>query len=180
MTHDVPRVAPTPNDEDVKDTRKRPPVVLTAVVGAVCASLLVAMYVAIPSAFGARAEPVTISCALSSPDPREGEEVKLTYAVDAEQAMTIGLSVQVFDHGGRKHANGTASVDSVTLEETFPDFNGRQRWSKEVRQALLLPANLDPGTFQVIAEAWPAGRVGAKHTSTLSTAQCGYVTVPDQ
>ena len=152
---------------------------LMAVAAAVGVTVSVATYLAIPPIFGARDEPVTISCAMSPSDPQEGQQVAMTYTVKAERAMTVGLSVQLYDDQGHKHANGTGAVDGVVLEQTLSQSSSRQPWSKEVPQTLVVPDTLAPGSFQVVAEAWPAGRVGVEDTTTLTSALCGYVTAPD-
>lgn len=179
MTHDIERVPLIPNDQDVQNNRGKIPVLLMVIIAAAGVIVAVATYVAIPSAFGGRDEPVTVSCGISPPDSRKGQRVALIYTVDAERVMTVGIGVEIYDHGGKKHANGTASVDNLILEETARQ-SGHQRWSNEAAQTLVIPDSLDPGTFQIVAEVWPVGRVQAERTTSIASALCGYVSVSDE
>jgi hypothetical protein len=50
--------------------------------------------------------------------------------------------------------------------------------TQSVTRALLLPSGLPADRYEIDAEIWPNGKIGANGAGVLAEATCGYFNVP--
>lgn len=111
---------------------------------------------------------MTLSCSLSQQRLRPGMTVQLTYHVDSPVIRQAGLGAGLYDAQGNDDSNGDGDVDSIALH---------QGWNS-LSRPVTIPANLQPGQYELDAEIWPANEIGQNGVNDLIDATCTYFKVP--
>jgi len=91
----------------------------------------------------------------------------VVFEVDANARATVGIGAALYDDHGNDHSNGFGDLDSMALP------SGHTSVSRIVE----FPKILAAGRYELVAEVWPANKVGAEGFNTLADSPCGYVTV---
>lgn len=97
-----------------------------------------------------------------------GETITLTYTIVASDAIEVGLGAGLYDTAGSDQSTGFGDVDQYHLA------SGRNRVNRPFR----VPSTLPSGAYELVAEVWPANKIGADGVETLAGGHCGTVTVP--
>jgi hypothetical protein len=98
---------------------------------------------------------------------REGDQIKATYDITSNLTTKVGLGAGIYDDGASDYANGYGDMDGYLLE------SGTTSVTRDIR----VPADLPVGRYEIVAEIWPAGEIGADNTEVLAEATCGYFDV---
>jgi len=110
---------------------------------------------------------ISVTCQLPGP-VREGQQTTATYKITSNQVIKVGLGMSVYDSGGTDHSNGNGDMDGYQL------VVGTQT----VKRELLVPSGLAADQYEIDAEIWPNGKIGAGGADTLAEATCGFFNVP--
>lgn len=87
--------------------------------------------------------------------------------IRSNKKINIGLGAGLYDNAVKDHSTGIGDVDSVLVQ------TGRTNMTRR----FIAPSDLSPGTYEVVAELWPANEIGAPGAETVADDQCGYVDV---
>lgn len=97
----------------------------------------------------------------------EGQQTTATYVITSNQAVKVGLGAGVYGSDGTDYSNGDGDMDGYQLKA------GTQSVTRE----LILPSGLQSDQYEIDAEIWPSGEIGANGANTLAEATCGYFNV---
>jgi hypothetical protein len=97
----------------------------------------------------------------------EGEQITAVYTITSNRSVKVGLGAGVYDSGGTDHSNGTGDEDGYQLAVG----------TQTVTRILVLPSGLSPDQYEIDAEIWPNGKIGAPGVSTLAETTCGFFKV---
>lgn len=94
--------------------------------------------------------------------------VQLTYHIDSSTPRQVGLGAGLYDEQGNDHSNGDGDVSSATI----------QQGQSSPSRAVIIPANLPPGKYELDAEIWPPNEIGQNNINELVDATCTYFNIP--
>ncbi|WP_426513155.1 hypothetical protein ACPPVO_22515 [Dactylosporangium sp. McL0621] len=110
--------------------------------------------------------PKVVSVACGAPtSARPGQTITLTYGFNAAGPIVVGLGAGLYDTAGGDHANGDGDVDEASLA-----VGGTVK-----TRPFTVPPGLTPGTYELVAEVWPANQIG--EGETLAEGACGALVV---
>lgn len=109
---------------------------------------------------------ISVTCQLPG-NLQQGQQTKATYTITSNQSIKAGLGLGVYDSGGTDYSNGDGDMDGYQLS------TGTQSVSRDV----FLPTGLDAGRYEIDAEIWPNGKIGADGVEVLAEGHCGYLNV---
>jgi hypothetical protein len=110
---------------------------------------------------------LSVSCRVPS-GVHEGEQITVVYAITSNKSVKVGLGAGVYDSGGTDHSTGTGDEDRYQLAAGTPT----------VTRIIALPSGLSSGQYEIDAEIWPSGEIGASRVNVLTEATCGFFKVP--
>jgi len=120
------------------------------------------------SALPSPTQPLNISVVCKLPPAvHKGEQTTATYVITSNQAVKVGIGAGVYDSGGTDHSNGDGDMDGYQLKAG----------TQSVTRKLILPSSLQADQYEIDAEIWPSGEIGANGANTLAEATCGYFNV---
>ncbi len=99
---------------------------------------------------------------------RPGEQIRLDYSIDTNLSSEVGLGAGFYDSNRIDHSTGIGDVDRLQLED------GHNSGTRQ----FVVPANLEPGFYDLILEIWPSDRIGADNEETLAEHRCALVRIP--
>lgn len=109
---------------------------------------------------------ISVTCQLPG-DLEPGQQTKATYTITSDRSVEVGLGLAVYDSGGTDHSSGDGDMDGFRLSVG----------TRSVSRDVFLPAGLDAGRYEIDAEIWPSGKIGAGGAEVLAEARCGYLSV---
>jgi len=113
---------------------------------------------------------ISVACKIP-PGVHSGEQITATYTITSNQEVKVGLGAGVYDSGGTDHSTGTGDQDGYQL----------RAGTQKVTRIIALPAGLSADQYEIDAEIWPDGRIGANGANganVLAEATCGTFSVP--
>jgi hypothetical protein len=138
----------------------------------IAAGLIVATIIALYSVYSAcasRRAPLDISVECDLPeDLKPGDAIDVVYEITASADIKVGIGGGLYDEATDDHASGTGDLDSYAIK------SGR---SNVVRR-FVIPDDLPTGVYEMVAEVWPANRIGHEDEDVLAEGTCGFVNVP--
>ncbi len=109
---------------------------------------------------------VTLTCSAPA-NLRPGQTIMLAYSIEATRPVKVGLGAGLYDSGGDDHSTGDGDVDEYALAV------GHQTPSRP----FIVPSNLPRGRYELVAEIWPANKIGAEGANTIAEHTCAYVSI---
>jgi hypothetical protein len=109
---------------------------------------------------------ISVVCRIP-PGLHEGQRVTAVYKITSNQAVKVGLGVGVYDSGGIDQSDGTGDTDGYQLTAG----------THMVTHVLELPSGLSADQYEIVAEIWPNGKIGATGADVLAEATCGFFKV---
>jgi hypothetical protein len=97
----------------------------------------------------------------------EGERITAIYSITSNRSVKVGLGAGVYDSGGNDHSTGTGDEDGYQLTVG----------SQAVTRIIVLPTGLSADQYEIDAEIWPNGDIGATRANVLAEATCGFFNV---
>jgi hypothetical protein len=110
---------------------------------------------------------LSVQCQMSPASPRQGQTVAITFTIDSPNSRTVGLGVGVY-------ADGSENDDRATGTGNDDEFDLSPRRQVETLN-VVLPENQEAGTYEIVAQLYPANRIGK--TNTLAEDTCGFMKV---
>jgi hypothetical protein len=110
---------------------------------------------------------VTVACRIP-PSVHSDERITATYTITSNQAVKVGLGAGVYDSGGADHSIGAGDQDGYQLTAGI----------HTAIRIIELPAGLSADQYEIDAEIWPDGKIGANGANVLAEATCGTFNVP--
>jgi hypothetical protein len=139
---------------------------LALVAGTVSLVLLLVIGLVIGHVFAAPVA-TSVGCSFTG-TMKPGQTVQMTYHFDSSAARQVGLGAGLYNNAGIDNSTGTGDISDYQLS---PGKTAKTR-------PVPIPAHLKPGRYELDAELWPPNEVGQNGVQTITTATCGYMTVP--
>ena len=89
----------------------------------------------------------------------EGEQTTATYVITSNQAVKVGLGAGVYGSDGTDYSNGDGDMDGYQLRAGI----------QSVTRELIVPSGLQADQYEIDAEIWPNGEIGAPRCSPPGT-----------
>ena len=110
---------------------------------------------------------ISVACKIPA-QVHSGEQITATYTIRSNQPVKVGLGAGVYDSGDNDHSTGAGDQDGYQLAVG----------TQTVTRIIALPTGLAADHYEIDAEIWPNGKIGANGANTLAEATCGTFNVP--
>jgi hypothetical protein len=108
-----------------------------------------------------------VACKITS-SVHPGKQITATYTITSNRTIKVGIGAGVYDSAGVDQSTGYGDLDGYQLTPG----------TQEVTRVIEVPSGLPAGHYEIGAEVWPSGKIGADGTEVLAEGLCGYFTSP--
>jgi len=109
---------------------------------------------------------LTVTCSAHG-RPVPGETITLTYNIDTNERMQVGLGAGLYDENRNDQSTGFGDVDQLQLPA------GQTSGSRLVE----IPNGLPSGRYELTLELWPPNEIGKQGVETFADPTCGLINI---